>query len=364
MGQLAAVVPARQVSIAPKVSRSSPGRPSQESSFGSSKCDQFRWACVGTAQVAVRSAASIRPPGSPAAPADVRVGVVVVLVEGLVPQLVSPITRGRTIPPHLHRALADLLMVRLPPAICDLSHADPRRRRRPCRTRLYEASHRAGCGGPVRGPVTGLILADCGRVGPAVRAAGLTSLPMVPHAVGLRHQGHATSRRTDAALMPLEVCRLLSYGSGCEGAARRETGQGRRSVHRLRSLPVWLTGSTMGAVSAQEIDQYLDALEEPKRGTLVQLRQTILDLVPGADQGISYGVPAFKVRGKTIAGFAAFKNHLSYLPHSGSVFPQLKDELEEYSTSSGALRFGVDEPLPVSLVEKLIAVRLRQAFPA
>ena len=117
-------------------------------------------------------------------------------------------------------------------------------------------------------------------------------------------------------------------------------------------------------MSAQEIDQYLDALEEPKRGTLVQLRQTILDLVPGADQGISYGVPAFKVRGKTIAGFAAFKNHLSYLPHSGSVFPQLKDELKEYSTSSGALRFGVDEPLPVSLVEKLIAVRLRQAFPA
>jgi uncharacterized protein YdhG (YjbR/CyaY superfamily) len=129
-------------------------------------------------------------------------------------------------------------------------------------------------------------------------------------------------------------------------------------------LLVRLTDRTIGAVSAQEIDQYLDALEEPKRGTLVQLRQTILDLIPEADQGISYGVPAFKVRGKTIAGFAAFKNHLSYLPHSGSVFPQLKDELKEYSTSSGALRFGIDEPLPVSLVEKLISVRLRQAFPA
>ena len=129
-------------------------------------------------------------------------------------------------------------------------------------------------------------------------------------------------------------------------------------------MPVGLTDSHNGAVSAQEIDQYLDALEEPKRGTLAQLRETILDLIPEADQGISYGVPAFKVRGKTIAGFAAFKNHLSYLPHSGSVFPQLKDELKEYSTSSGALRFGIDEPLPLSLVEKLIAVRLRQAFPA
>jgi len=88
------------------------------------------------------------------------------------------------------------------------------------------------------------------------------------------------------------------------------------------------------------------------------------EILPEADQGISYGVPAFKVGGKAIAGFAAFKNHLSYLPHSGSVFPQLTNELKGYSTSSGALRFGIDEPLPVPLVEKLIAVRLRQAFPA
>ena len=117
-----------------------------------------------------------------------------------------------------------------------------------------------------------------------------------------------------------------------------------------------------GAVSAQEIDHYLDALEEPKRTTLARLRQTILDVIPEAEQGISYGLPAFKVRGKTIAGFAAFKHHLSYLPHSGSVFPQLKDELKGYTTSSGALRFNIDQPLPAPLVSKLIAVRLQQAF--
>ena len=116
-------------------------------------------------------------------------------------------------------------------------------------------------------------------------------------------------------------------------------------------------------MSAQEVDQYLDALDEPKRTTLAQLRDTILAILPEADQGISYGVPAFKVAGKTIAGFAAFKNHLSYLPHSGSVFPELSDELTGYSTSSGALRFGIGEPLPAPLVRKLIAVRLQQAFP-
>jgi uncharacterized protein YdhG (YjbR/CyaY superfamily) len=116
-------------------------------------------------------------------------------------------------------------------------------------------------------------------------------------------------------------------------------------------------------VSAQEIDRYLDALEEPKRSTLALLRQRILDVIPEAEQGISYGVPAFKVQGKTIAGFAAFKNHLSYLPHSGSVFPQLKGELEGYSTSAGALRFDIGHALPAPLVEKLIAVRVQQAFP-
>ena len=132
---------------------------------------------------------------------------------------------------------------------------------------------------------------------------------------------------------------------------------------RCGSLLLKLTGHHNGVVSAEEIDRYLDALEEPKRATLARLRQTILDILPDAEQGISYGVPAFKVGGKTIAGFAAFKNHLSYLPHSGSVFPRLQDELRGYSFSSGALRFSIDEPLPAPLVDKLIAVRLQQAFP-
>jgi uncharacterized protein YdhG (YjbR/CyaY superfamily) len=116
-----------------------------------------------------------------------------------------------------------------------------------------------------------------------------------------------------------------------------------------------------GAMSAQEIDQYLEALPEPKRGTLTLLRERILDAAPDAEQSISYGLPAFKVEGKTIAGFAAFKDHLSYLPHSGSVFAELADELEGYTFSKGALRFEVDRALPASLVERLVETRLRQA---
>ena len=162
----------------------------------------------------------------------------------------------------------------------------------------------------------------------------------------------------------LVTCRDRSGGDSLRRSRSAAVGQRDIPVPRSRSLRLMLSGQHNGHVSAQEIDQYLDALEEPKRAALVRLRQTILEILPEADQGISYGVPAFKVRGKAIAGFAAFKNHLSYLPHSGSVLPQLRDELKGYATSSGALRFGIDEPLPVPLVEKLIAVRLEQAFPA
>ncbi len=116
-------------------------------------------------------------------------------------------------------------------------------------------------------------------------------------------------------------------------------------------------------MSEAEIDEYLDRLEEPKRSTLSRLRRDILAVIPDAEQCISYSVPGFKVAGKTIAGFAAFKSHLSYLPHSGSVFPALAEELAGYEKSSGALRFPIDQPLPPELVEKLIAVRLAQAFP-
>jgi uncharacterized protein YdhG (YjbR/CyaY superfamily) len=115
-------------------------------------------------------------------------------------------------------------------------------------------------------------------------------------------------------------------------------------------------------MSKGEVDKYLASLEQPKRGTLEALRRTILDIIPEAEQCISYGMPAFRVQGRVIAGFAAFKNHLSYLPHSGSVIPKLGDALSHYKTSSGALQFSIDRPLSKALVKKLIAIRKRQAL--
>ena len=113
-------------------------------------------------------------------------------------------------------------------------------------------------------------------------------------------------------------------------------------------------------MSEREVDEYLAALAEPKRETLERLRNTILEIVPEAEQCISYGMPAFRLDGKVVAGFAAFKHHLSYFPHSGSVLPELTDDLAGYTASKGTLKFAVDKPLPKALVKKLIAVRRRQ----
>jgi uncharacterized protein YdhG (YjbR/CyaY superfamily) len=113
-------------------------------------------------------------------------------------------------------------------------------------------------------------------------------------------------------------------------------------------------------MSKKEVDDYLASIEEPKRATLQNLRQTIRGILPDAEEVISYGMPGFRLNGKVIAGFAAFKNHLAYLPHSGSLFNELRDDLAGYTSTEGSLHFPIDKPLPKALVKKLIAARLRQ----
>jgi uncharacterized protein YdhG (YjbR/CyaY superfamily) len=113
-------------------------------------------------------------------------------------------------------------------------------------------------------------------------------------------------------------------------------------------------------MAPSEIDRYLAGLDEPQRSTLEALRKSIMEVVPGAEQCISYGMPAFKVHGKTVAGFAAFKNHLSYLPHSGSVLATVTDDVASYETSKGSLKFAINNPLPKRLVKKLIHTRMEE----
>ena len=83
-------------------------------------------------------------------------------------------------------------------------------------------------------------------------------------------------------------------------------------------------------VSSHEVDQYLADLEGPKRSALQRLRQTILEVIPEAEEGNFVSSPGVQGRREGRRRFAAFKNHLSYVPHSGSVFPLIYDEIAAY----------------------------------
>ena len=108
------------------------------------------------------------------------------------------------------------------------------------------------------------------------------------------------------------------------------------------------------------VDEYLQQAPEPHRSTLLTLRATLRGMLPQAAEVISYGMPAFKMNGKAVAGYAHFKNHCSYFPHSSSVLSELSDELAGYQWSKGTLQFPIDSPLPEALVRRLVEVRLQQ----
>lgn len=108
------------------------------------------------------------------------------------------------------------------------------------------------------------------------------------------------------------------------------------------------------------VDDYLNAAPEPHQSTLRALRSTLRSVLHDAAERMSYGVPAFEVDGKVVAGYAYYTNHCSYFPHSGSVLPVLADDLAGYEWSKGTLKFPIDAPLPEALVRRLIEVKLAQ----
>lgn len=108
------------------------------------------------------------------------------------------------------------------------------------------------------------------------------------------------------------------------------------------------------------VDEYLAQRPEPQQSTLKELRSTLRDILPDAEETISYDMPAFKIGGKAIAGFGGFKDHCSYFPHSGSVLPTMVDDLDGYEWTKGTLKFAVDQPLPEQLVRLLVSRRMEQ----
>jgi uncharacterized protein YdhG (YjbR/CyaY superfamily) len=110
---------------------------------------------------------------------------------------------------------------------------------------------------------------------------------------------------------------------------------------------------------ARDIDEYLAALSEAERTALEKLRKTIRAAAPRAEECISYGVPAFRMK-RMLVGFGASKKHCSFYLMSSTTIDAHAKELEGYDTSKGTIRFRADEPLPAALVRKLVKARIAE----
>ena len=111
-----------------------------------------------------------------------------------------------------------------------------------------------------------------------------------------------------------------------------------------------------GKPKANTIDEYLAVLSDDKRAALNRLRKTIRATAPGAEECISYQLPAFRLDGKLLVWFGAAANHCAFYP--GAVVEAHKDELKNYDTSKGTIRFQADSPLPTTLVRMLVKARI------
>ena len=113
------------------------------------------------------------------------------------------------------------------------------------------------------------------------------------------------------------------------------------------------------AAKPKTIDEYLAALSEDKRAALEKLRKTIRAAAPKAEECISYQLAAFRQNGMLVA-FGATANHCAFYLMSSSTVEAHKDELKDYDTSKGTVRFQADKPLPVALVRKLVKARIAE----
>ena len=107
---------------------------------------------------------------------------------------------------------------------------------------------------------------------------------------------------------------------------------------------------------AKTIDEYLAALSDDKRAALERLRTIIQAAYPRAEECISYQLPAFRLDGRVLVWFGASANHCAFYP--GAVVDAHKDELRDFETSKGTIRFQADHPLPAALVRKLVKARI------
>lgn len=115
----------------------------------------------------------------------------------------------------------------------------------------------------------------------------------------------------------------------------------------------------MDAEKPQTIEAYIVQYDPDMQTRLQALRQTILAAAPGAQETIAYGIPTFKVNGKNLVHFGAYKKHIGFYPNPGGI-EAFAERLAPYEQSKGTVKFPLDQPLPLDLIAEIVAYRVQQ----
>jgi uncharacterized protein YdhG (YjbR/CyaY superfamily) len=112
----------------------------------------------------------------------------------------------------------------------------------------------------------------------------------------------------------------------------------------------------------KDFADYAGDFPQKVQALLKKMRQTIKKAAPKAEETISYGIPTFKVNGKMLVSYAAFKSHIGFYPGAAAL-KTFKKELAPYKTAKGSVQFPYDEPLPLDLVARIVKFRMAGSPP-
>jgi uncharacterized protein YdhG (YjbR/CyaY superfamily) len=110
----------------------------------------------------------------------------------------------------------------------------------------------------------------------------------------------------------------------------------------------------------RDVDEYMAQLPDDRRAVMEELRRTIRAAAPDATEVISYNMPTFRLDGRFLVSYEAFKRHYSLFPWSDAMVEELGEEMRPYAIGKGTIRFPADDPIPLELVTRIIEIRNRE----
>jgi uncharacterized protein YdhG (YjbR/CyaY superfamily) len=115
----------------------------------------------------------------------------------------------------------------------------------------------------------------------------------------------------------------------------------------------------MDKTNFRSVDEYIKTFPKDVQSILEKMRQTVKRAAPGVVEAISYQMPTFKLNGKALVYFAAFKSHIGFYPIPSGV-EAFKKELSPYKKGKGSVQFPMDQPMPYDLVRRIVRFRAKQ----